>query len=85
VEQIRWCALPADDPDYIALDELKEQANDGEGEEEDSVNKDRQLAKALSAYHEEDKTWREIEAEPWAEFSREWYRTRASDLSRVKA
>jgi len=78
-ERLEWRALPADDSDYAALDNLKEQANEQEPEEE-SVDKSRQVAKAATAYHTQDLCWREIAKKDWAEFSREWYRTRVKDL-----
>jgi len=80
-ERIQWRSLPSDDPDYEALDNLKEQANDKEAEEE-AVDKSRQIAKAATAYHDQDLTWREIEQKSWAEFSREWYRTEVNELAR---
>jgi tRNA A37 N6-isopentenylltransferase MiaA len=80
-ERIRWHSLSSDDGDYEALDNLKEQANDKETEEQ-AVDKSRQIAKAATAYHEQDLTWREIEQKSWAEFSREWYRTEVNELAR---
>jgi adenylate kinase family enzyme len=81
-EELYWDALDDDDPDYAALEEMKERANKGEqGDDDDSANEDRQIARAAVAKHQQGKTWREIEAEPWAEFSREWYRTHVDDLS----
>jgi len=80
VEELTWQALPEDDPDYQALDELKEQANNKQSEDQ-TVDKNKQVARAASAYFENDMTWREIEREPWAEFSREWYRSRVKDLA----
>jgi hypothetical protein len=80
-ERIQWRALPSDDADYEALDNLKEQANDKETEEQ-AVDKSRQIAKAAVAYRDQDLTWREIENKSWAEFSREWYRTEVNELAR---
>jgi len=81
VEECYWEPLPDDDPDYMAMEEMKARANKGEQADDDGVNEDRQIAKAAVAKHQQGKTWREIEAEPWAEFSREWYRTHVDDLS----
>jgi hypothetical protein len=80
VEDIYWDALPPSDEDYQTLDRLKEQANDGDSEE-DTVDKSEQIAKAASSYFKNDETWRAIEKKDWAEFSREWYRTRVQDLA----
>jgi hypothetical protein len=79
VEELEWDALPEDDDDYQALDELKEQANSQESED-DTVDRNQQLALAASAYYDEGMTWAEVSREPWAEYSREWYRRELSNL-----
>lgn len=75
VEQIYWNALPADDEDYVALDRLKEQANDGDEEEEQEqdtgLSKQQQIELAQSL-RDEGWTLREVAGHELIDYGYSW-------------
>jgi len=80
IEDIYWEPLPEDDPDYLHLDKLKDEADGtADTDDQEQINDDRQVAKALKARADGD-SWTDIAARDWAEYSREWYRKRAKEL-----
>jgi len=72
IEQIYWDPLPQDDPDYQALDRLKEQANDGEEEEQDTGLSKQQQIELAQSLRDEGWTLVEIAAHDMIDYERSW-------------
>jgi len=72
VEEISWQALPDEDPDYQALDELKEQANDKEAEEDHGLSTKAKKTLATELYKYTDKSQSEIAAHDDIDMSQSW-------------
>jgi hypothetical protein len=80
IEDLYWEPLPEDHPSYVALDELKEQANDKESEDGGQENqKTEELMRAIDA-NARGESWRDIADKEWASYSHEHYRKEAKKV-----
>jgi hypothetical protein len=83
IEDIYWEPVPMDSDNYGAMDQMKEAAGgkSNKGGDTEQVSEDRQIALAANFLrNHEDATLRDLPKQEWAEYSREWYRTRLKDL-----
>jgi hypothetical protein len=72
IERLHWRQLPDDDEDYQALDELKEQANDGDEEEQDTGLTKQQQIELAQSLRDEGWTLREIAEHDMIEYGYTW-------------
>jgi hypothetical protein len=79
-ERLQWQPLPDSDPDYQALDSLKEQANDQRGEEQEDpgLTKQQQVELAQSL-RDEGWTLREIADHRLIEYQYQWVSEHTDD------
>jgi hypothetical protein len=86
IEDIYWRPLPDDDPDYIAMHEMKQAAGDphsgedDEGEGEVATKTEEQQIQDAKLFHDEfGVAWRKVGDFPGMEKSGEWYRQEIKD------
>jgi hypothetical protein len=85
VEDLYWRPLPADDPDYQAMHEMKRQAGDPTTDDteadEDAPTKSesQQILDAIELHDNHGVPWRKVAEFPGMEFSGEYYRQAAED------